>query len=57
MNSGCKKWLDLLGSTTYKLFCDKLNDEEIVMMDDLLGIVTFVYPQAVQILLNNPAMQ
>ena len=33
-----------------------LNDEEIVMLDDIFGIVTFIHPRAVQNLLKNPAM-
>ena len=65
VDSGCKKWFDLLQYTTYKWFWDvytsninltTLNDEEIVMLDDIFGIVTFIHPRAVQNLLKNPAM-
>ena len=53
VDSGHKKWYDLLGSTTYKWFWDvytnainlsTLNDEEIVTMDDIFRIVTFIHP-------------
>ena len=65
VDTGRKKWLDLIGYTTYKWFWNvysnlislsTLNDEEIVMLDDLFEIVTFVHPPAVQFLLNNPPM-
>ena len=65
VDSGRKKWLDLIGSSMYKWFWNvhsnmvsltTLSDEEIVMIDDLFEIVTFVHPPAVQFLLNNPPM-
>ena len=56
VDSGRKKWLNLIGFTTYKWFWDvytnmvsltTLTDEEIVMMDDLFDIVTFIHPSAI----------
>ena len=65
VDSGRKKWLDLLGITTYKWFwqvytntvsLSTLNDEEIVMMNDLFEIVTFIHPPAIRMLLSNTSM-
>ena len=65
VDSGHKKWFNLLEYATYKWFWDvytsninltTLNDEEIVMLDDIFGIVTFIHPRAVQNLLKNPTM-
>ena len=61
MDSGGKKWFDLIEYTTYKWFWDAytnninlttLNDEEIVILDDIFRIVTFIHPRAVQNLLK-----
>ncbi len=52
VDSGRKKWQDLLGFATYKWFWDiytnmisltTLCDEEIVMMDDLFEIATLIH--------------
>ena len=65
VDSGRKKWFNLLGITTYKWFWDvytdlvrlsTLNDEEIILMDDIFEMVTFIHPSAVRSLLNNPPM-
>ena len=62
---GRKKWLDLLTTATYEWFWKvytncislaTLSDKDIVMLNDIFGIVTFLHPQAVQILLSDGAM-
>ena len=61
VDSGCKRWLDILTKTTYDWFrkvysnfisLATLNDMDIVMLDDIFDIITFIDPLAVQLLLK-----
>ena len=65
VDTGRKRWLDLLTKTTYDWFWKvytnlislaTLNDMDIVLLDDIFDIITFIHPPAVQLLLNNDKM-
>ena len=65
VDSGRKKWLDLVSVSTYEWFWKvytnsislaTLNDKDIVMLDDIFRIVTFLHPPAVRILLSDSTM-
>ena len=56
VDSGRKRWLDLLTKTTYDWFWKvysnfislaTLNDMDIVMLDDIFDVVTFIHLLAV----------
>ena len=66
VDTGRKKWLDLLSMSTYEWFwkvyagsisITSLQDIDFVTLHDIFEIVSFIHPRAVQILLRNSTMQ
>ena len=62
VETGRKKWYDLLGKSTYDWFWNvysngkpiaSLNDEEVVMLSDIFDIIKFIHPTAINMLLND----
>ena len=65
VETGQKKWYDLLGKSTYDWFWNvysngkpiaSLSDEEVVMISDIFDIIKFIHPTAINMLLNDATM-